>query len=85
MKSPLFTPGFLFEPLGWIMDWLKAVVQSDPTLLTDISSLTAQRMHLIGLALAHVDAAEQQGMASLSCAGERATFWTPRWVTGREG
>ena len=39
-KLALFAPGFLFEPLGWIMDWLKGAVQSDPTLLADVYSLT---------------------------------------------
>lgn len=69
VKSPLFAPGFLFERLDWMVDWLKGAIQSDPALLTDIYSLTAQRTHLIGLALAHIDAAEQSEMTSLLLRG----------------
>ena len=50
-----FAPGFIFEPFGWVTGWLKAVVEAEPRLLASICSLTHQRMHLIALALAHLD------------------------------
>lgn len=68
-KPSLFAPGVLFERLDWIVDWLKGAIQSDPTLLTDVYSLTARRIHLIGLALAHIDAAEQREIAPLLLRG----------------
>lgn len=64
-NPPRFVPGILFKRLGWIVDWLKDAVQSDPALLTDVYSLTSQRVHLIGLALAHVNAAKDREMISL--------------------
>lgn len=69
VPPPLFAPGILFERLGWIVDWIKEAIQSDPTLLIDVYSLTAQRVHLIGLALAHTDAAEQRRLAPLLLRG----------------
>ena len=55
-KAPLhFAPGFIFEPFGWVTGWLQAAVEAEPSLLASICSLTHQRMHLIGLALAHLD------------------------------
>lgn len=63
VPPPPFAPGFLFERLGWIVDWLKGAIQSDPDLLTDIYSLTRQRMHLIGLALAHLDGPAGKNLA----------------------
>lgn len=68
-KLRLFAPGILFDRLGWIVDWLEDVIQSDPALLTDVYSLTSQRVHLIGLALAHIDAAKRREMASLLLRG----------------
>lgn len=68
-KLRLFAPGILFDRLGWIVDWLEDVIQSDPALLTDVYSLTSQRVHLIGLALAHIDAAKQREIASLLLRG----------------
>lgn len=69
VPPPHFAPGILFERLGWIVDWIKEAVQSDPTLLIDVYSLTAQRVHLIGLALAHTEAAEQRRLAPLLLRG----------------
>lgn len=68
-KHLFFAPGFLFEPLGWVMNWLKEAVQSEPDLLADIYSLTRQRVHLIGLALAHLDSIAQHEMAHLLLRG----------------
>jgi len=68
-SQPRLAFGFLFEPFGWMMKWLGGAVESDPALLTDICSITRQRMHLIGLALAHLDCCVQQESARLLLRG----------------
>jgi hypothetical protein len=48
-------PGFLLNPFGWIREPVVALLQHDPALLVDLVHLTRIRMHLIALALAHVE------------------------------
>lgn len=50
-------PGFLMAPLGWLAECLSATIKSNAELLTAIFELDAYRMHLLGLGLAHLDAA----------------------------
>jgi hypothetical protein len=48
-------PGYLFTPLGWAAQPLAAIVESEPELLTQVFELDRSRMHVIALALAHLD------------------------------
>jgi hypothetical protein len=52
---PQRPPGFLFSPFGWAAESIIVLLQSDATLLTDLIYLTHVRMHLVALALAHVE------------------------------
>ena len=49
------TPGFLLAPFGWAAEPLTAMVQAEPSLLADLFGISRPRMHLIALALAHLD------------------------------
>jgi hypothetical protein len=51
-------PGILFEPLGWMRDWLAAVIDTEPDLLREICFLSRQRMHLMALAVTHLGGSE---------------------------
>jgi hypothetical protein len=48
-------PGYLLTPFGWATRPLAALVQADPELLTHVFELDRVRMHVIALALAHLD------------------------------
>ena len=48
-------PGYLLTPFGWAAQPLAAIIQSDPALLRHIFELDRPRMHVIALALAHLD------------------------------
>jgi hypothetical protein len=48
-------PGYLLTPFGWAAQPLAALVQADPELLTHVFELDRMRMHVIALALAHLD------------------------------
>ena len=52
---PQHPPGFLFNPFGWAAEPIIVLVRSDATLLADLIYLTHIRMHLVALALAHVE------------------------------
>jgi hypothetical protein len=47
-------PGFLLEPLGWVQDRLSKAIEAEPRLLELLFGLDQSRMHLMGLALAHL-------------------------------
>jgi hypothetical protein len=49
-------PGHLLTPLGWAAQPLATIVAAEPDLLPYLFELDRQRMHLIALALAHLDA-----------------------------
>ena len=49
------TPGHLLAAFGWATDAMGAMVEADPTLLFHLFELDCARMHLIALALAHLD------------------------------
>ena len=49
------TPGFLLAPFGWAAEPLPAMVQAEPSLLADLFAISRPRMHLIALALAHLE------------------------------
>jgi hypothetical protein len=48
-------PGFLLEPLGWVQDRLAKAFEAEPTLVELLFDLDQSRMHLIALALAHMN------------------------------
>jgi hypothetical protein len=50
-----YTPGHLLAPFGWATDALGAMVEAEPTLLFHLFELDRARMHLIVLALAHLN------------------------------
>jgi len=54
-RTERIRPGFLFEPFGWAADTLTAIVMARPSLLPDLISIDSKRMHLIALALAHLN------------------------------
>ena len=49
------TPGHLLAPFGWAADFLAAMIEAEPTLLTHLFELDRARMHLIALAYALLD------------------------------
>jgi hypothetical protein len=67
-RSQLF-PGHLLTPLGWAATPLASVVSAYPTLLADLFGMSRQRMHLIALALAHLEAPSSPDIASLLIRG----------------
>jgi len=64
-----FTSGFLFSPIGWLKDWAEAAIAEEPALLVDLCAITHSRMHLIALALSHLEIAQQCDMAPLLLRG----------------
>jgi hypothetical protein len=48
-------PGYLITPFGWAAQPLAALVQADPELLKHVFEIDRTRMHVIALALAHLD------------------------------
>jgi hypothetical protein len=50
-----YTPGHLLAPFGWTADAVGAMVEAEPTLLFHLFELGRARMHLIALALAHLN------------------------------
>src|SRR5437763_668559 len=63
-RSQLF-PGYLLTPLGWAATPLTLIVRAYPALLADLFGMTKERMHLIALALAHLEAPVSSDIASL--------------------
>lgn len=51
----LTRPGFLLTPFGWTTESLARLARAEPALLIHLFDLDRSRMHLIALALAHVD------------------------------
>jgi hypothetical protein len=48
-------PGFLLSPFGWAAEPLAVMVNAEPSLLADPFEMSRARMHLIALALAHLE------------------------------
>jgi hypothetical protein len=59
------SPGFLLAPFGWAAELLAAIVHAEPSLLPDLFGISRPRMHLIALALAHLDRPVSPGVGSL--------------------
>ncbi|MCS3731372.1 hypothetical protein [Bradyrhizobium betae] len=49
-------PSFLLEPFKWAIPNVIAMLRAQPSYLTDLIHLSQARMHLIGIALAHLEA-----------------------------
>jgi hypothetical protein len=62
-------PGYLLRPFGWAGTPVALVVSAYPTLLPDLFGITRERMHLVALALAHVEAPTSLDIASLFIRG----------------
>src|SRR5580692_10549963 len=58
-------PGYLLTPFGWAVQPLAALIQADPELLTHVFELDRVRMHVIALALAHLDRNPAPHLASV--------------------
>jgi hypothetical protein len=48
-------PDHLLEPFGWAADALTTIAIANPNLIIDLLAIDCQRMHLIALALAHLE------------------------------
>ncbi len=59
--------GFLFGPLKWAAPPIVAMLQNQPQYFSDLIHLSRARMHLIGIALAHV----RKSSLNLRLQGER--------------
>lgn len=67
-RSQLF-PGHLLTPLGWAATPLALIVSAYPAFLADLFGMSRQRMHLIALALAHLEASSSLEITSLLIRG----------------
>lgn len=56
-------PGFLLEPFKWAIPNLIAMLRDQPEYLSDLIHVSRTRMHLIGLALAHVQGTPSSELA----------------------
>jgi hypothetical protein len=54
-NGPRGSPGFLLSLFGWAAAPLALIVSADPRLLVDLFGVSRERMHLIALALAHME------------------------------
>jgi hypothetical protein len=82
-KRTRFPPGFLLAPFGWATEWLAAAVEAEPPLLAELYFLSRRRMHLIALALAHLDEPARAGMRRSCCAAPPAKSSIACSVAGR--
>ena len=64
-NSPRGSPGFLLSPFGWAAAPLALIESAEPRLLVDLFAVTRERMHLIALALAHMEGPGSLEAASL--------------------
>jgi hypothetical protein len=55
LQTKPLVPGYLFTPFGWAAQPLAAMIQAEPGLLTHVFELDRPRMHVIALALAHLE------------------------------
>ena len=58
-------PGYLVTPFGWAAQPLAELIQAGPELLTHVFELDRVRMHVIALALAHLDEGPASGLATV--------------------
>ncbi len=54
-KGTAYAGGHLLAPFGWAADTVASMIEVEPTLLIPLFELDRARMHLIALALAHLN------------------------------
>jgi hypothetical protein len=64
-KQSTRLPGFLLSPFGWAAEPLAVMVNAEPALLADLFEMNRARMHLIALAMAHLEPPEPPEIARL--------------------
>ena len=64
-QSKPLVPGYLVTPFGWAAQPLVAMIQAEPELLTHVFELDRVRMHVIALALSHLDGTPTPQFASV--------------------
>jgi hypothetical protein len=55
IAEPQPRPAFLLAPFGWAAEPVAAILRADRSLFADLFAIDRSRMHLIALALAHLD------------------------------
>jgi hypothetical protein len=70
-------PGFLLSPFGWAAEPLAVMVNSEPSLVADLFEMSRARMHLIALALAHLEPPQPPEI------GRLLTHGSPRQILDR--
>jgi hypothetical protein len=63
--APQRTPGYLMAPFRWAAMPLAAMLEADPSLYAALFTISRRRMHLIALALAHVQSGTDATFARL--------------------
>lgn len=58
-------PGFLIEPFKWAIPNLMAMLRDQPEYLPDLIHLSRTRMHLVGMALAHIESMPSSEQAEI--------------------
>jgi hypothetical protein len=76
-RSPRCYPGFLLSPFGWAAEPLAVMVNAEPTLLPELFEMGRSRMHLIALALAHLEPPQPPEI------GRLLTHGSPRQILDR--
>jgi hypothetical protein len=66
--------GFLLAPLGWVADRLSPALESESSLLGPLLDISQARMHLIALALAHLDGVVSAELGLLLLRGPAKTI-----------
>ncbi len=78
------SPGFLLTPFGWAAEPLAAMAAAEPSLLPDLFGISRPRMHLIALALAHLDRPVPSGVGCLLARGPAGKFLVGCWAPVRQ-
>jgi hypothetical protein len=55
IAEPQPSPGFLLAPFGWAAGPVAAMMRADRSLFADLFAIDGSRMHLIALAVAHLN------------------------------
>jgi hypothetical protein len=55
IAEPQPSPGFLLAPFGWAAEPVAAMMCADRSLFADLFGIDRSRMHLIALAVAHLN------------------------------
>jgi hypothetical protein len=78
-RSTTRLPGFLLSPFGWAAEPLAVMVNAERTLLADLFEMSQPRMHLIALALAHLQPPHPQKSVGCSPMARRGKSLTKCW------